>query len=118
MDDTLFVCGFKCVRNLPRDTQCFAQRHRTIRRTDEFHHQILGTHVVERTDVGMVHAATARPSCSKRSLKRSAETLIATFRPSRESRAKYTSPIPPGVDKTEDFVRTELSPDDRAIRSE
>src|SRR5208282_1293201 len=45
--------------------------------------------------------AAARASCSKRrSRSESAErkdgkTLIATSRPSRESRARYTSPIPP-----------------------
>src|SRR5262245_45022702 len=37
----------------------------------------------------------ARASRSKRSPKRSAEILIATSRPSRVSRARYTVPIPP-----------------------
>src|SRR5215813_10677210 len=44
---------------------------------------------------GWFNAATARASRSKRSPNRSAETLIATSRPSRVSRALYTSPMPP-----------------------
>src|SRR5215470_7687223 len=50
---------------------------------------------------GCESAATARASCSNRRTRsaspanRSGRTLTATSRPSRVSRARYTSPIPP-----------------------
>jgi hypothetical protein len=85
MDDTLFVRGFKCARNLLRDTQCFAQRQRTIRRgsLDELHHQIVGPHIVERTDVGMVQ----RGHCAGFAIKTFAEALGGNF-------DRYVSPEP------------------------
>ena len=52
-------------------------------------------------DVGMIEAAAARASCSKRrsrsgsALKATGSTLIATLDASRGSRARYTSPMPP-----------------------
>src|SRR5208337_3116853 len=50
---------------------------------------------------GWFNAAAARASCSNRRRRsesverKDGKTLIATSRPSRESRARYTSPIPP-----------------------
>src|ERR1700726_1205872 len=45
--------------------------------------------------LGWFSAATARTSRSKRSVNCAAETLMATSRPTRGSRARYTSPMPP-----------------------
>src|SRR5208282_5104106 len=45
--------------------------------------------------LGWLSAAIAWASRSKRSLNWAAETLIATSRPNRGSRARYTSPMPP-----------------------
>src|SRR5579864_692199 len=45
--------------------------------------------------LGWFSAAMARASRSNRSVNCCAETLIATSRPSRVSRARYTSPMPP-----------------------
>ena len=44
---------------------------------------------------GWLSAAIASASLRKRSVKASFETLIATVRSSRVSRALYTSPMPP-----------------------
>ena len=56
MDDAFLVRRVECVGNLPRVVQRRRERHRASGRVavDQLHHEIVGTDVVQRADVGMV----------------------------------------------------------------
>src|SRR5262245_47947101 len=60
MHDALFVCGFECVRDLARYRQCFFHWNgaltdaiRERRPLNQFHDEIIGANIKERTNVGM-----------------------------------------------------------------
>src|SRR5712691_10453389 len=71
--------------------------------------------------LGWLSAATARASCSKRRSRSVSAandtgiTLIATSRPSRGSRARYTSPIPPAPSGARTSYGPSFVPEARAI---
>ena len=61
MDDPAFVRRFERVTDLPCDGERLLERNRTFfyplgkgRPFHQFHHQVVGTHVMERADVGMI----------------------------------------------------------------
>ena len=56
MDDALLVGGVECVQNLPGVLQCLGWGQRALQplALDELHYQVVGTNVVQLTDVGMI----------------------------------------------------------------
>ena len=61
MHDALFVRGFECAGDLARDLQRLIQRNRALpdslrqrRPLHQFHHQVVGSHVVKVADVEMI----------------------------------------------------------------
>ena len=113
MDDAELVRGFQCLGDLSGDRQRFGQRERAA---GDLHRQIVPGNQLhdERADavcfprrrrsramLGWFSAASVCASRVKRArrsrsaAKTSGRTLMATSRLSLESRARYTSPMPP-----------------------
>ena len=102
MDDALAVRGRERVGDLRRQLERLLERNgarpdplRKRRSLDELHHQVIGAHVIERADVGVVQGSDGARFAFEPSVKRSADVLMATSRNTRVSSARYTSPIPP-----------------------
>ena len=102
MDDAALVRRFERLGDLPRDRQRFVERDRPPRdaigqrRTvDQLHHEIVGPDVVQRADVRVVERGDGAGLALETVAETFGATLIATSRPRRESRARYTAPMPP-----------------------
>ena len=110
MDDSLFVGAFQRAGNLLRNAQSFIQWQRTFRRfaLDKLHHQVVGTDIVERTDIRMVQ----RGHRSGFALKEFTEARGGNFDGDVPSEPGIVRQIhfahSPSADKPEDFVGTEF----------
>ena len=111
MDDALLVRGFERLGDLLRDRQRFVERNRSARDAlrqvlafDQLHHQARVPLLLDAVDVRDVRMIERREHFRFALEPRqpiaivgdvAGRTLIATSRFSFESRARYTSPMPP-----------------------
>ena len=96
MDDPVAVGVLERVGDLPRQAQDFGNGRGPRRPSfDVLHDQVVRPHVEQRADVGLVEGGDREGLVAESLLEGTFETLTATVRSSRVSRALYTSPIPP-----------------------
>ena len=111
MGDALFVRGVECIANLRGVLQGLIEGQGPLERSalDILHDQVIGTNIVQRTDVGMIQRANGA-SFALESLAelRGLETLIATSRPTRVIARLPHLAHSARADGREDFVGTEF----------
>ena len=112
MNNSLFVCRRQPVRDLDRVINRLARRQRSAHQAvpqiaplEKFCNQVrrafMRADIKDGENTGMIQRAGRagflfkRRKRSRSRLKELGKTLIATSRPNRGSRARYTSPIPP-----------------------
>jgi hypothetical protein len=102
MDNVLFVRGFDAVNQLLDDGQRVIEVHGTAQQRcsqilslDILHDQIVRPNVVQMADIRVVESHNRAGFAGEALCECALDTLIATSRSSRESWARYTSPMPP-----------------------
>ena len=123
MDDALLVRLLQCVGNLQRDRDGFLDRDGTSRHLfaerrsfDQFHHQVVGSDVVEMADVRMIQ----RGDGAGFAFETFAEAFARNFDRDLAAQTRVAGAVhlahPPLADARQDFVGAEFASDSRQHR--